>query len=449
MQINNLVSPILKAPRSAFANMFELFSDSLTEPNVYQSDYDYRAITWHESAWHDRAFIKLYTGSAGGGKSRLGIEEANDFMFCYPGATGLMVRKTRESMNNSTVLFFNTKVASRYRSIRYVSSMHRFEYTNGSILAYGGMKDEEQREQIRSIGQDGALDFVLVEEANKLKFEDYQEFIPRMRGKAGPYCQIILLTNPDAPGHWINEQLIVGGRAKVWYSSAKDNPFNPPEYLEKLDMLQGVQRKRLVEGKWVQAEGVVYDNFDYDLNVTEDADYNSEWDVQWGVDDGYAEGRGEGTESYHPRVILLTQLTPEGGINVFAEYAKTQEADYLKSIDDVLSLPYAKPSLAYIDSSAAMFKANLWNRNITTFGATHPVIEGIRNVRRLIQDNSGKVLLHIHPRCIGLIKEFQSYEYEETSQLPGGERKPSKMNDHRMDAIRYRCWSLRYGSAHD
>lgn len=415
----------------------------------YQSDFDYRAIAWHERAWHDQSFIKLYTGSAGGGKSRLGLEEANDFMFSYSGAMGLMVRKTRESMNSSTVLFFTRKIASRYKEIRHYPSYHRFEYPNGSILAYGGMKDEEQREQIRSIGQDGALDIIVAEEANKLTFEDHQEFIPRLRGKAAPYTQIIYMTNPDAPGHWINKELILGGKAKVFYSSARDNPFNPPEYLEKLDLLQGVQRARLAEGKWVQAEGVIYDNFDLDLNVTADADYNPDLDVQWGVDDGYAEGRGPGTESYHPRVILLTQQTSEGGINVFAEYYKTQEADYVASIKNALEYRYPKPSLAYIDSSAAMFKANLWNLGITTFGATHTVIEGIRNVRRLIQDASGKVLLRIHPRCKNLIQELQSYEYDENGQITAGDRKPAKLNDHGPDALRYRCWPLRYGGAHD
>src|SRR5678809_464224 len=76
--------------------------------NPYRADFDYTAIAWHESAWHDQSFIKLYTGSAGGGKSRLAAEEVNDFMFSYGGATGLMLRKTRESMNNSTCLLYTS-----------------------------------------------------------------------------------------------------------------------------------------------------------------------------------------------------------------------------------------------------------------------------------------------------------------------------------------------------
>ena len=96
-----------------------------------------------------------------------------------------------------------------------------------------------------------------------------------------------------------------------------------------------------------------------------------------------------------------------------------------------------------------MFKANLWNRGITTYGATHTVIEGIRNVRRLIQDNNGKVLLRIHPRCKTLIQELQSYEYDDSAQVTAGDRKPAKLNDHGPDCLRYMAWSLRYGGSHD
>src|SRR5574342_733096 len=293
--------------------------------------FDPSPIPWQVAAFTDRSPIILLTGSAGGGKSRLGYEMAHNFMVSYPGAMGLMVRKIRESMRNSTVLFFNSRIASQDSRVQLLSSNHRFQYANGSFLAYGGMKDEDQREQIRSIGLDGALDIIIVEEANKLLHEDFQELLPRLRGKAGPYCQIILMTNPDAPGHWINQKLILGGMAKVYYSSAADNPFNPPEYVDWLNMLTGVQRQRLVEGKWVQAEGVIYDNFSagQDGNVTPDAEYNADLGMTlWGVDDGYAKGEGPGTVSYHPRVILLAQQTPLGGLNIFAEYYRCEEPDY-------------------------------------------------------------------------------------------------------------------------
>ncbi len=414
--------------------------------------FDPSPIPWQVAPWHDQSRILLFTGGAGGGKSRLGIEMAHHFMGAYPGAMGLMVRKTRESMRNSTVLFFNTRIAAEDSRVQLVTSNHRFQYTNGSFLAYGGMKDEEQREQIRSIGRNGALDFVLIEEANRLHFEDFQEVLPRLRGKAGPYCQVILMTNPDAPSHWINQKLMLGGMAKTYISFAKDNPFNPPEYLEWLSMLTGVQYERLVLGKWVQAEGVVYDNFSAigptgtseDSNVSLSADYDPALGLlEWGCDDGYARGEGLGTLSYHPRVILLAQETKQGGLNVFDEYYRVEEPSYEASIADVLARPYPRPDAAFCDSSAAMFRANLMNHGIMTSGATHPVTEGIRNLRRMICDGKGMRLLKIHPRCVNLISEFQSYRYDDTAQV-AGDRKPLKMDDHGVDACRYLTWHLRY-----
>lgn len=367
------------------------------------------------------------------------------YMLRYPGAMGLMLRKTRESMNNSTVLFFLRTVVAGDRRVTHKAGLHRFEYSNGSILAYGGMRDEEQREQIRSIGQDGALDIVWGEEANKLLFEDHQELIPRLRGKAGAYRQLIYTTNPDAPGHWINQKLILGGGASVYYSSAADNPFNPPEYIENLKLLSGVQRQRLVEGKWVQAEGVVFDNFDPEDNVTPEADYDPARAVIWAIDDGYAAGGGPGTASYHPRVVLLMQETAQGGVNVFQARYSTGEASYDMTIDAVLALGYPRPDIAYVDSSAAMLRGALTTRDIPNQGATHPVIEGIRNVRRLIRDSAGQCLLRIHPRCTALINEMQAYQYDETVQIAAGDRKPQKVDDHGIDALRYGTWHLRYG----
>lgn len=419
----------------------------ITSDNVrYQRFIPDSRMAWAVKAWEDTSPVQLYTGSAGGGKSRLAAEKVNDFMLTYSGAMGLMLRKTRESMTNSTVLFFARTVANRYPDlITHKPSAHRFEYANGSILAYGGMKDDEQREQIRSIGQDGGLDIVWGEEANKLKLEDRQELITRMRGKAAPYTLEIYTTNPDAPMHWINQQLIIGQMASVYYSSAKDNPFNPAEYIDKLNKLTGVQRLRLAEGKWVQAEGVIYDNFEPEINVSPDLAYNPNMPLLWGVDDGYAQGAGPGTESYHPRVILIAQEDGRGGMNILAERYATGEANYDHTIDATLEMGFVSPDVAYVDSSAAMLRGALSVRGIPNSGATHPVIEGIRNLRRMISDGSGVALLHIHARCERLISELQMYRYDDSGQLPAGDRKPLKVDDHGPDTLRYLTYHLRFG----
>ena len=409
---------------------------------------DYQPLLWQEAPYHDTRHdqlpIVLLTGSAGGGKSRLAGQILHRFLAEAPQpATGLMLRKAREWASKSITPFMKQTVIKG--AADYKKSDMTFEYPNGSLLYIGGMRDDDQREAVRSIGGDGGLDIVWFEEANAFTQEDFNEILGRMRGKANGYTQILLTTNPDAPNHWINQRLIIGGEATVYYSGAKDNPYNPPEYRDKLEMMTGTQYERLVLGRWVQAEGAIYDNFSVEHNVSEEADYNPAWMIRWGVDDGYAYGQGPGTSSYHPRVFLLGQITPQGGLHIFAEYYATGELPE-RSLQYLLNeSEYPRPDAAYIDSSAVELKARLWEHDITTAGATHPVHEGIKNVRRLIADGQGMRLLRIHPRCTHLIRELQSYRYDDNSHVANiGEPKPLKVDDHGPDTLRYMTWDLRY-----
>lgn len=416
---------------------------SVTQPKSAEPDFGQTTdIEWQRTAFYDRSPILLLTGSAGGGKSRCAAEIVHAFMKRYPNATGLALRKAREFANKSIVPFLKNAVIKK--DAVYKAGEHTFVYPNGSTLYVGGMKDDDQREAIRSIGQDGSLDIVWPEEANAFTNLDFEELNLRMRGKAAPYTQIVLSTNPDAPNHWINQRLILGGEAEVYYSGALDNPHNPPEYVDKLNNATGILRQRLVLGLWVQAEGVIFDNFDPAHNVTEAAEYDPSRGVIWGVDDGYAYGQGVGYASYHPRVFLLAQLTDQGGVNIFHAYYASQELSE-KSIENVLALPYKRPEIAYVDSSALELKARIYDTGIMAAGATHPVSEGIKNVRRLICDGNGMRLLKIHPRCKQLINEFQSYCYDDGSKVANvGEPKPLAVDDHGPSCVRYLTWHLRY-----
>lgn len=402
-------------------------------------------LPWHIAPWHDKSLVMLLSGGSGGGKSRLAAEKMHAYLLKYPGAVGLAVRKTQKATNKSCVPTL-WKVMGKARSgIEWNKTDNIFTYPNGSVLYTGGMKDEDQRETIRSIGGEGGVDIIWIEEATALVEEDFNELSARLRHTAADWRQIILTTNPDAPGHWINKRLIIGREASVYYSVAADNPYLPASYFDTLKTLTGTQYQRLVLNKWVQSEGAIYDTFSLgpDGNVTEAAEYDPSLPVAWGVDDGYAMGKGRGTDSYHPRVFLLGQFTAQGGLTIFAEYEACLEVEEV-SLANVLAMPYPPPDIAYVDSSAAQLKARIWAKGIQTYGATHVVTEGIKNVRRLICDGQGVRLLRVHPRCEGLINDFQSYEYAESAVAINGERKPAKVNDHHADAVRYLAWKLRF-----
>jgi phage terminase large subunit len=407
-----------------------------TQPRKINNLAPYAPLNWQLAPLRDKSLVMLLSGGSGGGKSRCAAEKMHAYLLKYPGAVGLAVRKTRKAANLSCVPTL-WKVMGGIRSgVEWNKSDNIFTYPNGSVLYTGGLQDEEQRESLRSIGGEGGVDVIWVEEANKLTEKDYNELLARLRHTAADWRQIILTTNPDAPSHWINQRLIIGGEASVYYSVASDNPHLPESYFETLKTLTGTQYQRLVLNRWVQAEGVVYDNFSVDGNVTDEAEYQPNLPVVWGVDDGYAAGAGKGTESYHPRTFLLGQWTGQGGLNIFAEYYRCLEVEET-SLHNVLAMPYPSPSVAYVDSSAAQLKGRMMTMGIMAFGATHVVTEGVKKLRGMICDGNGVRLIKIHPRCKELIGEMQSYAYSESAQSVNGERKPAKVNDHGPDGLRY------------
>ena len=390
----------------------------------------------------------IASGSAGTGKSVSWLRKLHVTAVMYPGSRQAIIRKTRVSLTESALVTYEQKVLGLNHPMLHTGATrahrHNYTYPNGSEIIIAGLDTPS-----RVLSTE--FDRIYVQEAIELNEEDWETLLSRLRNGKTPYHQLGGDTNPDAPAHWLNQRSL-RGQTPMIFCKHEDNPRlywdgqwtqEGIEYLSKLDALTGVRKERLRYGRWVQAEGVVYDNFSVESNVSEDAEYNPDWRLVWGVDDGYAQGAGVGTESYHPRVILLANITPQGGVNVFYEYLATGELSDM-SVANVLALPYKHPDLAYIDSSAAELKARIWGAGISATGATHPVSEGIKNLRRLICDGNGVRLLKVHPRCKNLIREFQSYRYNVNSQAVAGEPKPIKQDDHALDALRYATYHLRF-----
>jgi phage terminase large subunit len=295
-------------------------------------------------------------------------------------------------------------------------------------------------------------DLIYVNQAEELLLSTWEILTGRATGRAGHLGnpQLFGDCNPSYPEHWIKKRDTI----KLIPSHHEDNPvlFDPDtgeiteqgvKTMEVLYSLTGLRKKRGLLGLWVQAEGVVYDNFDEQLNVSVDAEYDPNLPVRWGVDDGYVYGDGPGHANYHPRVFLLGQPTSQGGLNIFYEYVKAGELSEV-SVDNVLALDYKRPDLAMVDSAAAELRGRIGAKGIMHSGGTHQVSEGIKVVRYYICDGKGVRLLQIHPRCVNLIMEMQSYRYDERSHsVKAGERAPLKIDDHCVSALRYLIWGMK------
>jgi len=443
------------------------------EDSRYKFSNIFSPLDWQIDPLNYTGPVMLLTGSAGGGKSRTAAEKIHAFCLRYPGATALIVRKTKTSMHNSTIAFLKGTVFGRMITtgqINHHSTEQRFEYWNGSVIVYGGMANEDQKEAIRSVGQDGGIDIAWLEEATQFTEADFNEIKGRMRGQAGPWRQIVLTTNPDAPTHWIYQRLIIGKEARIFNSKAADNFHNPDDYqINQLDTMQGLERDRLRDGKWTMAGGLVLDTFvdDYDNSLEKDnyrvvgnvrltAEYtHGAGPVIWWVDDGYSGEMAPSGMAFkassHPRVFLLAQLIGDGSIHIFAEsyQVKMLAPDHIREVAHLCkAMRWPGPSRVLYDKASPSLGQHLREELATEFNTPPsdivfnavPVDDGNKEVNTLLaadQNNVRRILMH--PRCIFLRGECITYKNNpKTGRIV-------KDFDHGPDAIRMGIWDIVHG----
>lgn len=209
---------------------------------------------------HDRELI--VDGPAGTGKSRAWLEKLHLCAVKYPGMRGLIVRKTRSSLTQSAMVTFEQKVLPVRSGIRLHHESQEYRYPNGSVLVVGGLGDAEEKTKIMST----EYDLIFVQEAREVEEGEWEDLTTRLRNNVMPYQQIGGDTNPDRPTHWIIRRA-GQGKLRLLHSRHEDNPTITLEYLATLDALSGARLQRLRHGRWVQAEGVVYEDYDASVHL--------------------------------------------------------------------------------------------------------------------------------------------------------------------------------------
>src|SRR5262245_62179573 len=158
---------------------------------------DYRPRGAAARLMHDQSAEVLIAGPAGTGKSLACLYKLHLLAELVPGFRGLVVRKTRESLTESALVTYETKVlppghpvlAGAQRRLRQA-----YRYPNGSELITGGL---DKASRVMST----EFDAVYVQEAIELSEGDWEALSSRLRHGVLPYQQLIACTNPDAPTH--------------------------------------------------------------------------------------------------------------------------------------------------------------------------------------------------------------------------------------------------------
>lgn len=238
-------------------------------------------------------------GPAGTGKSRAAYEKLHLCALKYPGMRGLILRKTRASVTQSSLVTFEEEVlplGSQIKSGAGRAHRQSYKYPNGSEIVVGGLDNPDRVMSTR-------YDMALFEEAIECDVSDWEKVNTRLRDpeiKVMPYKQAIAMCNPGPQTHWLRLRMDRGD-TKDFQSTYEDNPVYwdrikgdwtdaGRDYIAKLDRLTGVRYKRLRLGQWVAAEGQIWPNFDPNVHIIdqwEDKADPIEWhfaDVDWGFD---------------------------------------------------------------------------------------------------------------------------------------------------------------------
>lgn len=407
------------------------------------------------------ADIVLYSGAVGAGKSFGGCSKALLKNLKNPNNRGLIVRKERKALVNSTLVTLLEgggdvdPVLPEEMIVNHQKQENRIEHKTGQVDENG----EPVTSEIWYLGLDQGADddypskigstefgWIFVDEMAEISENDFDFLQSRLRLGVGKE-QIFGATNPDAPTHWIKQRLIDGDDERdedveVIHATLRDNPHLSESYKNRLlNSYTGMMYDRLIEGKWVAAEGLVYEDFKRDTHVKPTG-----WFKEWNEDKQQLEyldyeqvivGADAGVRN--PRVFLVIGVTGNGEYHVLNEFYRsdTQVDDAVEWLQDWQASTGLEVWEMYHDPSEPSDIERIENAGINCMDTDNDITGGIQAVSRKLADDTGDgVELYVSNSCSNLINEFYSYQYPK-SNSGSADEKPVKENDHAMDALRY------------
>lgn len=408
----------------------------------------------------------LLSGPAGTGKSRACLEKLHTMALVNAGMRGLICRKTATSLSSTALVTWRRFVIQESLLSGDVwfyggsaQEPPQYRYKNGSVIAIGGL---DRVEKIMS----SEYDVVYVQEATELTENDWESITTRLRNWKISFQQLIADCNPSYPTHWLKKRCD-DGRCTLMETWHEDNPIlfdregniteRGQDYVSKLDRLTGVRHSRLRLGKWVAAEGVIYEDFQDEIHVlneipsTEAKDHAGvpmEWPRYWSVDFGFI----------HPFVLSCWARDPDGRLYHYREIYRTHVTVdvHARTIMDIVAprdpqgtrhWREPRPSAIICDHDAegrAVLEREL---GMSTEPAHKSVLEGIDAVQvrmKLGHDNRPRIfflrnaVVHIDPELkeagkpTSTIEEIPGYVWSDKKK-----EQPVKEDDDGCDTTRY------------
>ena len=245
----------------------------------------------------------LFSGAFGAGKSVALCTKGLRLSLDYPKNFGLICRKVRATLHQTTLKTFMDLVCPRELIADYNKSEGLVTLTNGSQTLFGGLDDPLKLGSLN-------LGWAGIDEAIETNEEDWKMLEGRLRLPGVPH-QIFAATNPGPPIHYLYQMFFQQKRGEVFQASSLENPELPEDYKQRLKEFEGTYYERYVLGRWVGMEGLVYSAFNERVCLIPRFEIPKNWLIYSGHDFGLS----------NPAALFYAQDPATGNFYLFKDYA--------------------------------------------------------------------------------------------------------------------------------
>jgi PBSX family phage terminase large subunit len=377
------------------------------------------------SVKNSKSRLNIWEGAVRSGKTIASIIRWVLFVRLFPdGYKFIMVGKTLDALKRNVLIDMGEMFAKDFQ----YSIGSREGTLFGKTILLVGANDERSYTKIQGLTVAGAY----CDEITLYPESFFKMLLSRLSVKD---AKLFGTCNPDSPYHWFKKEFLDKSDLSIskFHFLLEDNNTLDAEYVNNLkkEYVKGtVYYERYIKGRWILAEGLIYDMFSNSHIISAEYSYKS---CYIGIDFGTQNA-----------TVFLKAIKVDKKLVVIDEYYHSgRESDKQKSPSQYASdlnafIGEDKAIKVFLDPSATFFKAELRHYNIRTTNANNSVLEGIRKVQKEIADGN----LLVHKRCKRTIEELHTYSWDKDSK---GVDTPKKENDHCMDALRYIIYSNNTG----
>lgn len=382
----------------------------------------------------------------------------------YPNFQSLILRQEKADVIKTVIPKWENEIlpihpqnSNSAVKVRGRNSPQWYDWPNGGRTWIDGCNNPKDFET-------GAWDLIYLCQGEEVDLDTWETLCARANGRAGNWVvngnnigQVINDMNPDRRDHWVPQRIDAGQLERIQFR-LEDNPtlfydglwtkFGEQVKEDLAKTLTGHRYTRYFLGEFANAEGAVFDTFDYDTMVIDHLpDGIENWAIYRGIDFGMD----------HPFVTTWWAKKPGDLLRIcIAEYRWSNRivedhAKHIKRISEGLNIKFTW-SDHDLEDAMTLRRYGVNSQNALKANK----LKNIDNVRSLMQ--KGKILFYKHaldqvdPRLKeknyprDLIGEIERWQWKENSTKD----EPEKKFDDSIDTMLYTNAGIdrRKGHAH-